>query len=166
MDEQRSVGRDDAPRSNHRASRDRAVILFDGACNLCDALVRWARRRDSKGRFRFAPLHSDEAAQLLALAGGRRAAAVPDSIVLVQGRTVHFRSSAVLRIARGLEFPCPLLAAGLLAPRPLRDAVYDWVARNRYRWFGGNASCPLPERAREERRRPPDHLDSDGRHRN
>lgn len=143
---------------------DRAAILFDGACSMCDALVRWARRRDSKGRFRFAPLHSDEAAQLLAHVGGQRtAAAFPDSIVLVQGRKMHFRSGAALRIARGLRFPWPVLAAGLLAPPPLRDAVYDWVARNRYRWFGRDASCHLPERAQEAQGRPPDHLDSDGR---
>ncbi len=149
------------------APDDRAVILFDGACNLCNAMVRWAGPRDPNGRFRFAQLQSDEAARLLARAGatagdsawarGSAASNCADpgtvhafqglgagSIALVQGRKVHFRSGAVLRIALRLKFPYPLLAAGLLAPRPLRDAAYDWVARNRYKWFGRAAACPLP----------------------
>lgn len=151
-------------RDNGPAPDSRPVILFDGACNLCNAMVGWAKRRDAKSRFRFAPLRSDEAARLLARAGatavdsawaragtwhasdssGCADPADPGSIALVQDRKVHFRSGAVLRIAWHLKFPYPLLAAGLLAPRPLRDAAYDWVARNRYRWFGRDASCPLP----------------------
>lgn len=171
MDDNRCARPNGAGPNPRPAPDDRDAILFDGACNLCNALVRWAQHRDSKGRFRFAPLESDEAARLLARAGEPRNAAVPDSIVLVKGRRVHFRSGAVLRIATGLGFPWPLLAAGLLAPRPLRDAAYDWVARNRYRWFGGNAPCPLPEppaprgegRSPEASRRPPETRAPDGR---
>lgn len=150
---------DGQPVPNSRsAPDDRAVILFDGACNLCNAMVRWAGRRDPKARLRFAPLQSSEAARLLARAGATASdsawaragsshasdCADPGSIALVRDRKVHFRSDAVLRIAWRLKFPYPLLAAGLLAPRPLRDAAYDWVARNRYRWFGQDAACLLP----------------------
>lgn len=151
----------------------RAVILFDRACNLCNAMVRWAGRRDPNGRFRFVPLQSDEAARLLARVGATASdsgwaragssnvnnCADPGSIALVRGPKVHFRSGAVLRIALRLKFPYPLLAAGLLAPRPLRDAAYDWVARNRYRWFGRDATCPLPTTPPE----PPNQGDSGGR---
>ena len=118
-----------------------AVILFDGVCNLCSGAVRFVARRDPAGRFRFASLQSAAAARLL----DGRGAQLPDSIVLLQHGRVHTRSSAALRIARGLRFPWPLLAAFLLVPRPVRDWVYDLVARRRYRWFGKSDACMVPD---------------------
>jgi predicted DCC family thiol-disulfide oxidoreductase YuxK len=83
-----------------------------------------------------------------AAAGAAQAASeAADSIVLVEAGKRYTRSTAALRIARGLRFPWPLLYGLMLAPRPLRDAVYDWVARHRYEWFGKRAACmaPTPE---------------------
>jgi predicted DCC family thiol-disulfide oxidoreductase YuxK len=118
------------------------VILFDGVCNLCNRFVHFVIARDPSGRFHFGALQSDAARRMLREA--YTPATVPDSIVLVDEGRVFTRSTAALRVARGLRFPWPL-AYGLIAvPRPLRDWVYDIVARNRYVWFGKRDACMVP----------------------
>jgi len=118
------------------------VILFDGVCNLCNGFAQFVIARDPAGRFQFAALQSDSARRLLARLDGF--GGVSDSVVLVDGGRVYTRSSAVLRIARGLRFPWPLARALIIVPRPLRDWVYDLVARHRYRWFGRKDVCMMP----------------------
>ncbi|MCA1746504.1 MAG: DCC1-like thiol-disulfide oxidoreductase family protein [Bacteroidales bacterium] len=71
--------------------------------------------------------------------------ALPDSVVLYRKGKVYLRSGAALRIAMMLRFPLPLLAAFLVVPSFIRNAVYDWIARNRYRWFGKRETCFLPD---------------------
>jgi predicted DCC family thiol-disulfide oxidoreductase YuxK len=119
-----------------------SVILFDGVCNLCNGFVQFVIARDPGGRFRFASLQSDAAPQLVGsrLAGAER----PDSIVLVDGARVFTRSAAALRIFRGLRFPWPILSALIVIPPPIRDFVYDFVAKRRYRWFGKRDACMVP----------------------
>ena len=70
---------------------------------------------------------------------------LPDSVVLYSKGRVHLRSGAALRIAMLLRFPLPLLAVLLIVPPFIRNAVYDWIARNRYRWFGKRETCFLPD---------------------
>ncbi len=112
----------------------RSIVLFDGICNLCNASVRTIAANDPRGRFQFASLESDTAKEV-ALRFGRTPAEL-NSIVLVDASGWHERSDAALRIACELRFPWPLLGLAFAVPTPLRDRVYDWVARNRYRWFG------------------------------
>jgi len=126
----------DLPRSDH------ALILFDGVCNLCNGAVNFIIDRDPDGYFRFAPLQSDVAQEHLA--GTPAAGTTLDTIVLVEDGTPYVRSTAALRIARRLTAPWPLLALFLAVPRPLRDAVYNGIARNRYDWFGRRDQCRLP----------------------
>jgi predicted DCC family thiol-disulfide oxidoreductase YuxK len=114
------------------------IVLFDGVCNLCNGLVQFILARDPEGRFRFASLQSDAARRLL---NGNPPA---ETMVLIEQGTTYLKSAAALRIARGLRFPWPLLCGLLIVPRPLRDIVYDWVARHRYAWFGKRESCMLP----------------------
>ncbi|HKL88784.1 MAG TPA: DCC1-like thiol-disulfide oxidoreductase family protein, partial [Salinibacter sp.] len=78
------------------------------------------------------------------LAGTDAADAPLDTIVLVEDGAAYMRSTAALRIARRLSGLWPLLSVCLVVPRPLRDAVYDWVAANRYRWFGRREQCRVP----------------------
>ncbi|MEW5927897.1 MAG: thiol-disulfide oxidoreductase DCC family protein [Gemmatimonadota bacterium] len=119
-----------------------AVVLFDGVCNLCNGSVQFIVRHDPAGRFRFASLQSEAGQALL-----RRHGLDPTdlfSVILVEGGRAYARSDAALRIARGLTGPWRAAGALRAVPRPLRDAAYGWVARNRYRWFGKQEACMIP----------------------
>jgi len=122
------------------------TILFDGVCNLCNGFVQFIIRHDPQGRFRFAALQSEAARQLLASHGLPATAlpAEPESVLLLSQGRLYSHSTAVLRIARGLGGGWQLTGLGWVLPRALRDALYCWVARNRYRWFGRQESCMLP----------------------
>jgi predicted DCC family thiol-disulfide oxidoreductase YuxK len=74
-----------------------------------------------------------------------------ETIVLLDAGKTYVKSTAALRIARGLRFPWPLLYAFVAVPRPVRDLIYDWVARHRYRWFGKRDTCMLPTPELRER---------------
>lgn len=116
------------------------MLLFDGVCTLCNGFVRFVIERDPAGRFQFAPLQSDAARRLL----GAAPQPLPDSLVLVEDGRLFTRSTAALRVARGLRFAWPLAYLLVAVPRPMRDWVYDVVARNRYRWFGRRDVCMVP----------------------
>ena len=118
------------------------IILFDGVCNLCHRSVQFVLPRDKKGVFRFASLQSPVGQALLkkyGLSDGQT-----DSFVLVEMGRVYTRSSAALRVVKKLKGLWPLLTVTWIVPRPLRDRVYDYVARHRYQWFGKEESCWLP----------------------
>lgn len=118
------------------------VILFDGVCNLCSKSVQFVIDRDPGERFRFCALQSDVGQEILGQRG------LPstefDSLVLIDGDRIYQRSDAALRICAGLRAPWSWLGVLRVVPRPLRDAGYKLIARNRYRWFGRAASCRLP----------------------
>lgn len=131
--------------------REQPLLLFDGVCNLCNAAVQWVIARDPKGRVQLASLQSDAARKELD-AAGTSADDLPDSMVLIDKAGVHTRSTAAIRVAMALGFPYALLAVFLIVPRPVRDVVYAWIARNRYRWFGRRDSCMMPTPDLRERR--------------
>lgn len=118
------------------------VILFDGVCNLCNASVQWILKRDKAARFRFASLQSDTGRQLLAHFG--LAGPAPDTVVVVWEGRLYTRSDAALEIARLLGSPWSWFSVFRIVPRRMRNALYNWVARHRYRWFGRRAECWLP----------------------
>lgn len=123
-------------------SQEAPLVLFDGDCNLCNGAVQFILRRDARAHFHFAALQSAAGRAALARVGGL--GPLPDSIVLVQRGRALVKSAAALAIARGLRWPWPLLSIFWLVPWPLRDLVYDWIARNRYRWFGKREECWVP----------------------
>ncbi len=140
---------DRASRESPTPTEDPAVVLFDGVCNLCNGAVNFVIDRDPDGYFRFAPLQSDVGEEILA---DTDAADVSlDTIVLVEDGEAYDRSTAALRIARHLTGPWPLLYAFIVVPRPIRDAVYNWVAAHRYDWFGQRDQCRMPTPARKDR---------------
>ncbi|HET9958492.1 MAG TPA: thiol-disulfide oxidoreductase DCC family protein [Polyangiaceae bacterium] len=123
------------------SSEQHKVIFFDGVCHLCQASVRFIIARDPRATFQFASLQSEAAQRLL---GGP----VPvESVILWDEGRIYKRSAAALRIARSLRAPWPALSIFLLVPTFIRDAVYAWIAKNRYRWFGQDDQCwvPTPE---------------------
>ncbi len=123
--------------------REHAIVLFDGVCNLCNGLVQFVIRRDpAPARFRFAALQSNAGQQLLREHG--LSTVDLDTFVLVEAGVARVRSTAALRLLKRLGLPWSLAWSFIIVPRPLRDAVYRFVARNRYRWFGVRESCMVP----------------------
>ena len=125
------------------AGADGPVVLFDGLCHWCSAVVQFAIPRDPRARLRFAPLQSSAAVRLLENVAPH-ARPLPDSFVLIEGGRLLLRSSAALHLVRYLAMPWPLLAVFVIVPPPLRDWVYDAFARRRYRWFGIRSACFVP----------------------
>ena len=123
-------------------SEHHPVVLFDGVCNLCTGTVQFLVPRDPEGTLRFAPLQSDVGADLVAGCG--LDPEDRESIVLVEDGECYRKSEAALRIAGHLDGPWPLLKALVAVPRPIRDAVYDLVARYRYDVFGRKEQCMVP----------------------
>ena len=121
---------------------ERPVVLFDGVCGLCNGTVDFIIARDPEGVFAFAPLQSETGRGFLASAG------VPaddlDTIVLIEGERRYVKSTAALRILKRLPGLWPVLYGAIIVPRFFRDAMYNAVARNRYRWFGKSDSCRVP----------------------
>jgi predicted DCC family thiol-disulfide oxidoreductase YuxK len=138
-------------RGRARGERRRAAVtvLFDGVCNLCNGSVRFIIANDPAGRFRFAALQS-KAGEAALRAAGREPCGL-SSIVVIDADGVHDRSEAALRIAAGLRGPWRALTLLRVIPARARDPVYDWIARNRYRWFGRRDSCALPTPEGRER---------------
>lgn len=117
------------------------VILFDGVCNFCDASVQFILQRDPKETFHFASIQSEAGQELL------RKYNVPanmDSMILIENDKVYYKSSAALRISRHLQGAWKLLYVFMVVPSPIRNLVYDVIAKNRYKWFGQKESCMLP----------------------
>ena len=121
------------------------IILFDGACNLCSGAVRFVIARDPHARCRFASLQSSAARAACEKVGyDLPASATPSTIVVIEGGRALERSDAVLAIARRMRFPWPVLGVFGVLPRGLRDVLYGFVARHRYRWFGRSDACMAP----------------------
>ena len=118
------------------------IILFDGVCNLCNGAITFIIQRDKKDIFRYAPLQSEIGKELAAK--HHIDLDKVDSIILVSEDKAYAKSTAALRIAKQLSAGWPLLAVFLILPRFLRDGVYDFIARNRYKWFGKKEACMIP----------------------
>ena len=121
---------------------DESIILFDGVCNLCSGFVQFVLPRDEEGKYRFASLQSDAGQALLAehdLPSDEL-----DSVVLIEDGESYVKSSAIIQIAAGLGGAYRLLSPFRYLPRSARDRVYDFVADNRYRWFGKKDRCMMP----------------------
>jgi len=126
-----------------------SIILFDGVCNLCSGVVRWIIPRDPHANIHFAALQSD-AGHALASQYGIDTHTL-STIIFIHDDHAYTASDAALRICTLLSWPWPLLAPLRFIPRPIRDAVYFFVARHRYRWFGQSDSCMLPLPAYQSR---------------
>jgi predicted DCC family thiol-disulfide oxidoreductase YuxK len=130
-------------------SLENPVVLFDGVCNLCNGAVQFIIKHDKKGLFRFAPLQQLENLQTdKAIQEERQTLS---SVLLVEKGILYKESTAILRIAKQLQFPVNLVYAFTIFPAFLRDPIYRWIAKNRYRWFGKKDQCMLPTAALKAR---------------
>ncbi|MEE1963483.1 thiol-disulfide oxidoreductase DCC family protein [Allomuricauda taeanensis] len=119
------------------------IILFDGVCNLCNNSVLFVIKRDKKDLFRYASLQSEIGQQLVRERGIDTSQV--DSIILIERGVAYFtKSDAALEIAQDLGGLWKLSSVFSWIPKSIRDVVYDFVARNRYKWFGKKESCMVP----------------------
>ncbi|MBI5373033.1 MAG: thiol-disulfide oxidoreductase DCC family protein [Sphingobacteriales bacterium] len=119
-----------------------SIVLFDGVCNLCNRSVQFIIKRDTKDRFRFAALQGKTGQALLAK--HKLPADSFNSFILAEGDRIYTRSTGALRMLKRLGGPWSLLYVFIIVPRFIRDGIYNWIARNRYRWFGKRESCMVP----------------------
>lgn len=129
-------------------SQEGPVVFYDGECGLCDRSVQMLILLDKRHVLRYATLQGETAARLLGPLEG------PEegwSVRLLDGGRLYDRSTAAIRAAVRAGGAGRLLGAFLIVPRPVRDGVYRWVARNRKRWFGCAEACLLPTTALRQR---------------
>jgi len=119
------------------------VLYFDGVCGLCNRFVDWLIRHDREGRLRYAPLQGRTAAASLP---AEDVDGLPTVLLARNGR-VSRRSTAAIGAVAMLGGPWRAVSVLKAVPRPLRDAVYDGIARRRYGWFGRREACRLPTEA-------------------
>lgn len=119
------------------------IVLFDGVCNLCNDAVQRIIKHDKKDVFRFASLQSDFGKKLVEERGLDPEEI--DSIILIEPGVAYYRkSTAALEISRDLSGGYSLLKHFLIIPENLRDGIYDFIAKNRYKWFGKKDQCMIP----------------------
>ncbi|MDN3203050.1 thiol-disulfide oxidoreductase DCC family protein [Algoriphagus sediminis] len=121
---------------------EKSIILFDGVCNLCNSSIDFIIQRDKNDKFLVGPLQEKLGGELT------KKFDIPedylDSLVLIENDQIFFKSTAALKIARNLSGGWPAFYPLIYLPKVLRDPVYDWIARNRYKWFGKKNTCRLP----------------------
>lgn len=119
------------------------VLYFDGVCNLCNVMVQLVIRKDKKAKFRFASLQS-AAGKAILHQYQQQNNKKPDSIILQKDGLLYVKSTAALHVLLLMGGLYKLAVIGFVFPRFIRDVVYDFIARNRYKWFGKKDSCMVP----------------------
>ncbi len=118
------------------------VILFDGVCNFCNSSVNFVIKRDKKGSILFTPMQTGAGQKLL------EQYALPvdaiQSFVFIENGKAYTRSTAALKVCRYLRRLWPLCYGFIIVPKFIRDGIYNWIARNRYKWFGIRQECMIP----------------------
>ena len=127
----------------------KSIVLFDGVCTLCNASIDFILKRDHKNRFLVGALQEPISKKVLS--DFQVNPSYLDSLVLVENGQIYFRSTAALRIAKGLSGGWSLLYFLIVIPAFARDPIYDWIGKNRYRWFGKKSTCRIP--TTEERKK-------------
>jgi predicted DCC family thiol-disulfide oxidoreductase YuxK len=125
------------------------VVLFDGVCNLCNSAVDFIIKRDNKEEFKVGALQDDATKKLLE--DFKINSDYLDSLVLIHHKSVFYKSRAALEIAKNLNGLWPLMYIFIVIPSFIRDPVYDWIASNRYKWFGKKETCRLPTQKEKKR---------------
>jgi predicted DCC family thiol-disulfide oxidoreductase YuxK len=126
------------------AEQAKGIILFDGVCNYCNAIVNFVIKRDKKDSLLFAPLQSTAGQEL------RKKYHIADSIdsfIYIENDAAHIYSTGALKVCRHLSGAWPVLYGLIIIPVFIRDGIYKWIARNRYKWFGKKESCMVPSPA-------------------
>jgi len=124
--------------------KNKQLIIFDGVCNLCNSSVLYVIKRDKENKFLFTPLQGD-IGNLITSQFNIDTTKV-DSILLYNPakQKIYSKSTAALHVAKQLNFPTSLMAIFLIVPAFIRNLVYDYIAKNRYKWYGKKDACMIP----------------------
>ncbi|SHE94483.1 Predicted thiol-disulfide oxidoreductase YuxK, DCC family [Arenibacter palladensis] len=123
--------------------QDNKIILFDGVCNLCNSSVQYVIKRDKGNVYRFAALQSEIGKKLVEERGIDTSQV--DSIILIEpGVAYYTKSTAALKIAQSFGGVWQLASVFEWIPEKIRDWVYDYIAKNRYKWYGRKDACMIP----------------------
>ena len=125
-----------------KSNKKKSIVLFDGVCNLCNHAIIRIIKSDKKNHFTFCSLQSQKGISLLNQFKNKNHGL--DSIVLIENGKIFSASTAALRISRKMSGFWPILSIFIILPRFLRDPIYYWIAKNRYKWFGKKDSCMIP----------------------
>ena len=118
------------------------LLLFDGVCNLCNSSVQFVLNKDKQNKFTFASLQSDAAKEILLQFGETNLNL--DSIILITDAKIYSKSSAILKVSKLIGGFYSLSIIFYIIPKFIRDKMYDFVAKNRYKWYGKRESCMVP----------------------
>jgi len=118
------------------------IILFDGVCNFCNGTVNFVIKRDKSARLKFSTLQSEIGQNLIKANNFQD----PDlrSFVFIEKRELYTRSTAALKVCKYMDGLWPLMYGFIIVPKFIRDGIYNWIANNRYRWFGKKEVCMVP----------------------
>ena len=119
------------------------VVFFDGVCNLCSESIQFIIKNDRNNVFKFSSLQSEFAQKTLSNKNIKEIS-TSRTIILLSNNNTYAKSGAVLRIARLLRFPLNLLYIFIIVPPFIRNAIYEYISNNRYRWFGKKQECWIP----------------------
>ena len=122
---------------------NKKIILFDGVCNLCDASVQFIIKNDKNDVFRFVAIQSELGQQIIKYLGIDTSKT--DSIILYEPRVAYyFKAEAALRIAKELRIWHSVLYIFIHVPNFIKNGVYDFIPKNRYKWYGKKEACMIP----------------------
>lgn len=127
----------------------KSIILFDGFCNLCESIVKFTYKRDTKGQFLYSPLQSKKGQELLRKYG--LSIENFSSFVYIKDEKHYLKSSAALRMLKDLGGIWKLTIVLMILPKPIRDFFYDLIAKSRNKIFGKKESCMVPSGELKER---------------
>nr|WP_157486194.1 thiol-disulfide oxidoreductase DCC family protein [Flavobacterium sp. Leaf359] len=123
--------------------QDKKIILFDGVCNLCDSSIQFIIKHDKKDIFRFVALQSEIGLEIINHIGIDTSKI--DSILLYEpGKAYYYKAEAALKIAKELGGIYTAISWFSILPNFLTNTVYDYIARNRYKWYGKKEACMIP----------------------
>lgn len=121
---------------------EQPIILFDGVCNFCNSAVNFTIKRNKKANIAFAPMQSEAGQKILQQYN------LPkddmQSFIFIENEKLYKQSTAALRVCRHLRALWPLCYSFMIVPKFIRDGIYNWIAKNRYKWFGMRQQCMIP----------------------
>ncbi|TXG39651.1 thiol-disulfide oxidoreductase DCC family protein [Seonamhaeicola maritimus] len=123
--------------------KSKKLILFDGVCNLCNNSVQYVIKHDKKNMFLFAPLQSKIGEEIIQ-AYNIDTSKIDSILLYTPEKGINHKSTAALKIAHQLGFPRNLMGIFFIIPPFIRNWIYDYVAKNRYKWYGKKEACMIP----------------------